>query len=240
MKKLIRNFLSKYKFVQGDINRNDRIGMLHKCWGHVFSNHLFGDYVEFGVYKGDTLVQSVKQYKQYKSWLNDQKRSNEKWRVDIALKSDLNNQIYFHGLDTFEGMPENNERNFIYNKGSFISSYEETQKKMLSLKEKIFLYEGVFKNQKKHLVNNLKNRKVSIVNIDCDIYSSTIDSLEIINEYMQIGSIILFDDYNGFNANNEEGQRKALAEFKMKTNWVIEPFFTYMYSGQSFIICGRK
>ena len=57
---------------------------------------------------------------------------------------------------------------------------------------------------------------------------------------MQIGSIILFDDYNGFNANNEEGQRKALAEFKMKTNWVIEPFFTYMYSGQSFIICGRK
>ena len=240
MKKLIRNFLSNYKFVQGDINRNDRIGMLHKCWGHVFSNHLFGDYVEFGVYKGDTLVQSVKQYKQYKSWLNDQKRSNEKWRVGIALKSDLNNQIYFHGLDTFEGMPENNERNFIYNKGSFISSYEETQKKMLSLKEKIFLYEGVFKNQKKHLVNNLKNRKVSIVNIDCDIYSSTIDSLEIINEYMQIGSIILFDDYNGFNANNEEGQRKALSEFKMKTNWVIEPFFTYMYSGQSFIICGRK
>ena len=240
MKKLIRNFLSKYKFVQGDINRNDRIGMLHKCWGHVFSNHLFGDYVEFGVYKGDTLVQSVKQYKQYKSWLNDQKRSNEKWRVDIALKSDLNNEIYFHGLDTFEGMPDNNEKNFIYNKGSFLSSYEETQKKMLSLKEKIFLYEGVFKNQKKHLVNNLKNRKVSIVNIDCDIYSSTIDSLEIINEYMQIGSIILFDDYNGFNANNEEGQRKALAEFKKKTNWIIEPFFTYMYSGQSFIICGRK
>ena len=33
--------------------------MLHKCWGHIFSNHLLGDYVEFGVYKGDTLIQSV-------------------------------------------------------------------------------------------------------------------------------------------------------------------------------------
>ena len=51
LKKFIKNKLDNYSFVRGDINLNDRNGMLHRVWGYVFSNHLFGDYIEFGVYK---------------------------------------------------------------------------------------------------------------------------------------------------------------------------------------------
>jgi len=241
MKNIIRKIFDKYKYVRGDINLNNRAGMLHKCWGHVFSNHLFGDYIEFGVYQGDSFIESMKQFNQFKNWLESQKKSNEKWRIDVALQSPLNNKIYFHGLDTFEGMPNNNESDLIYKKNHFDSSYKKVLNRINNYNFKEFyLYKGLFKNEKNNLFKNLKNRKISIVNIDCDIHSSTKDSLEIIENFLQIGSIVLFDDYNAFNSDNSKGQRKALIEFQNKTNWIFEPFFTYMYSGKSFLIVGQK
>jgi len=241
MKSILRKLLDKYKFVIGDIHLNNRAGMLHKCWGHVFSNHLFGDYIEFGVYHGDSFIDSIKQFKQFKQWLESQKLSSEKWRVDIALQSPLNKEIYFHGLDTFEGMPENKEGNFLFNKKNFLSSYEQVLNRINKHKfEKFYLYKGLFNEQKNNLLQNIKDRKISIVNIDCDIYSSTVDSFDIIEDFLQIGSIISLDDYNNFNADNSKGQRKALIEFKTKTKWIFEPFFSYMYTGQSFLVVGQK
>ncbi len=240
MKKFLKNIFEKYKFVRGDLNLNNRTGMLHKCWGHIFSNHLHGDYVEFGVYKGDTLIQSVYQYQQFKAWLENQKKDEEKWRNKVALNSPLNKKIYFHGLDTFEGMPENNEEFFVFNKGNFEASFDEVNSRVNSLSEKVYLYKGLFSETANQFKDNISDRKISIANIDCDIYSSTIDSLNIINDYLQVGSIILLDDYNSFNADNNKGQRKAIKEFKNNSKWLLEPFFSYMFSGQSFLICDKK
>ena len=61
----------------GSLNKNNREGALHKAWGHVFSNHLIGDYVEFGVYKGDSFVESHKQYSNFRKWLASQTTSRE-------------------------------------------------------------------------------------------------------------------------------------------------------------------
>ena len=115
-----------------------------------------------------------------------------------------------------------------------------TLKILKKYSEQCILYKGLFTENANRLESNLKDRSVAIVNIDCDIYTSTVDSVEIIENFLQIGSIILFDDYNCFNADNSKGQRKALREFKSKTNWTIEPFFTYMFSGQSFLVVGKK
>ncbi len=240
LKKFIKNKLDNYSFVRGDINLNDRNGMLHRVWGYVFSNHLFGDYIEFGVYKGDSFAQSINQYKKFKLWLKDQKKSSEAWRVRVAQQSELNNEIYFHGLDTFEGMPSNNEKSIVFSKGNFYSSYEEVKKKINKLNQKFFLYKGLFLSNKNQIKNNLKNRKAAIVNFDCDLYQSTIDAFEIIDENLQIGTALIFDDYNSFSANNSEGQRRALKEIQDRYKWIIEPFFHYMYIGQVFLIVGKK
>ena len=111
---------------------------------------------------------------------------------------------------------------------------------MNSLSEKVYLYKGLFSETANQFKDNISDRKISIANIDCDIYSSTIDSLNIINDYLQVGSIILLDDYNSFNADNNKGQRKAIKEFKNNSKWLLEPFFSYMFSGQSFLICDKK
>ena len=138
-------------------------------------------------------------------------------------------------------MPKNDEKNFIFRENSFLSSFEEVLSRIRKVNFKnFFLYKGKFNECEKEILENLKGRKISIANIDCDIYSSTVDSFKIIENFLQIGSIILLDDYNGFNADNLKGQRKALHEYKKKTKWIIEPFFNYMYSGQSFLVVGNK
>ena len=123
----------------------------------------------------------------------------------------------------------------------FLSSYEKVLNRIQKINFKNFyLYKGKFNERKKEIFENFKDRKISIANIDCDIYSSTVDSFNIIENFLQIGSIILLDDYNAFNADNLKGQRKALNEYKTKTKWIIEPFFSYMYGGQSFLVVGNK
>ena len=102
------------------------------------------------------------------------------------------------------------------------------------------LYKGTFQETKEILHNNLKNRKVSIVNLDCDIYTSTIQALEIIEKYLIIGSVIMFDDFNAFNADNNKGQRRALSEFLSKSSFNVDEFSTYFYSGKSFVVTGIK
>ena len=242
IRKFISIFLKKKQFIRGEINLNDRKGSLHKAWGHIFSNHLDGDYVEFGVYQGDSLFNSIEIYLEFKNWLKLQLNSKEKWRVKISEQSPLNKKIIFHGLDTFEGIPKNRENNISFSEGNFKAS-EEFVNNILKTFHKInintILYKGTFNNTKKNFESNMKNRKISIVNIDCDLEESTVDALNITENFLQIGSILLFDDYNSFNANENMGQRKAFSIYRKKSKFKFEQFYSYHYSGVAFLCIGK-
>ena len=240
IKNVIKKILNKLKIVTDPVNRNDRIGVFHKLWGHVFSNHLYGDYVEFGVYKGDSMHTSITQFKLFQKWLQNEKNSNEAWRKKIASQSPLNNEIVFHGLDTFSGMPDNSENNFSFSKGTFKSDFKTVEKKIKKISNNFILYKGLFSDNSESLKKNLGEKKIVIANLDCDIYQSTTDALNIIDEHLQIGSIIMFDDFNAFNSNDKKGQRKAFNEYKQISNWKFESHINYMYSGKCFLITDLK
>tara|TARA_B100000963_G_C22615603_1_gene667170 strand:+ start:455 stop:1213 length:759 start_codon:yes stop_codon:yes gene_type:complete len=251
MKKIIKKIFGKYiknlKIIRGDLNLNTRRGALHKAWGYIFSNHIIGDYVEFGVYQGSSMIDAIETYNEFKDWLINETSSDEMWRRNVAVESDLlkNNSI-FHGLDTFEGMPQNDEKHLAFKKGNFLSNFDEVKSKMDSCIKRLnknysyIFYKGLFSSNKLELKNKLGNRKISILNLDCDLYSSTIDALDIVKEHIDLGTVIFLDDYNSFSANNSKGQRKAFKEFSNETEFKIEPFFTYHYLGQSFLVTGRK
>ena len=114
IKKLINHILDKLSLIRGNINLNDVSGALHKSWGHIFNNNLHGFYIELGVYKGNSAIKSLNNFNQMKIWFNQQKKSDEHWRREIANSSPLNQIINFHFLDTFEGMPANNENNISF------------------------------------------------------------------------------------------------------------------------------
>ena len=80
-------------------------------------------------------------------------------------------------------------------------------------------------------------RPAVIVNLDCDLYGSTVDALEMIKPKMQQGTVMMMDDYNAFCAAPDKGQRRALKEFLEKYPAVeAESWFPYSHVGQAFIL----
>ena len=94
LKSSIKILLIKKHFVLGDINLNSRKGAIHKAWGHIFSNHLFGDYVEFGIYKGETFFNSISVFREFKSWLKGEEHSDENWSKNVSEKSLLHQKFF--------------------------------------------------------------------------------------------------------------------------------------------------
>jgi hypothetical protein len=216
----------------------DRTGALHKAWGLVTSNKLEGAYYEFGVYQGLSFFESHRIYSKFMHWVESQSTSEESWRRKIFWPKNH----HFYAFDTFAGIPDNQENNENFSKGTFycsLESFQERGEKLGILESSSNIYfKGLFSDVAKNESNKIKNlQKAVIVNIDCDLYESTVDAFNIIKPKLQQGTVVLMDDYNCFNANNSQGQRLALKEFlKTNKNIEFETLFSYSLTGQAFIV----
>jgi hypothetical protein len=245
LKKYILSVLESKKIHRGDIHRNDRYGALYKAWGHIYTNHMEGDYAEFGVYRGQSMADSYSAYKQFEDWISLEYsqggHNKEEWRKNVAAKF-VNNRPVFHGFDTFGGMPSNDEGNVSFEEGTYLSNIDDVRAKILNSgmpKEQLELYKGLFSESKEAALGNFK-RKLAIVNIDCDLYISTKDVFDIIKDHIQVGTVLLFDDYNDYCADNSQGERRAFREFQEESEFTFEPWFSYLFSGQAFLCTGKK
>lgn len=239
MKAIARKFFDRLMLVRGDVHRRDRAGALNRAWGHVFTNHLVGDYVEFGVYHGDSFIQSHKQYRQFREWLRQQTTSPEPWRRQLAVEF-IGPVAHFHGLDTFAGMPENAEGERTFATGTFKSDIDAVRRRCaaeFTAEAGFSLHQGRFADTPDDWA--APEAKAAIINIDGDLYESCVDALAMSQRLMQVGTVLMMDDYNAFSADNAKGERRALREFIGKTGFTIEPWFSYMYSGQAFLIVSK-
>jgi len=171
--------------------------------------------------------------------MDKRENSDEAWRRKGA-ESFADFSAQFHALDTFAGMPANNEDENKFQEGSFMTSLEGVSKtcSKAGLTESVVrFYKGFFIDHKEALQNNVRG-KAAIINIDCDLEQSTRDALEISRALIQTGTVILFDDYNCFNADRNRGQRKAFVDFRSKTAFSFDPWFSYSFGGQAFLCTG--
>lgn len=117
-----------------------------------------------------------------------------------------------HGFDSFEGLPEvwHHEP-----KGSY------TTKGIIPVMPKnVELHVGWFEDTlPKFLESN--DQKVRLINVDCDIYSSTKTVLDLLASRIAPGTIIVFDEYIG-NEHWREDEFKAFQEAVTKYNWCYE------------------
>jgi len=228
-----RLFVESSGLIPHPVNRNDRIGMLHKAWGYVFTSHVRGAYYEFGVYRGDRFLNSWEVYKHYLNRLEQQLLSDELWRREMV--EEYSKYAHnFYGFDTFEGMPDNKEDPELFKKGTFVDSLENVKNKLNNKGLRYCLYKGLFEDLKDETIDKLE--PVAIINIDCDIYQSAASAFNKVKSKIQQGTILMMDDYNCFSASDKKGERRALREFLVKNNHIrCEPWHAYLYAGQSFI-----
>ena len=111
-----------------------------------------------------------------------------------------------HLFDTFAGLPSADHRidpAFLY-KGLYAASFFEV-KKYLKKYQNVYYYKGVFPKT----AGRVKNRKFSLVHLDCDTYKSTKASLEFFYPRMNRGGVIVSHDYFG----PAKGVTKAFDEY---------------------------
>ena len=129
-----------------------------------------------------------------------------------------------HLFDTFEGLPELSDKDNPdqFQKGNFSASLEGV-KNYLKEYRNVYFYKGRFPLT----AEPIENKKFSFVNIDVDIYQSTMDCLRFFYPRMSKGGCMLCHDYL------VDGARKSFNEFfKDKPEIIIEPFAT----GQALVI----
>ena len=125
-----------------------------------------------------------------------------------------------HGFDSFEGIPED-----WHNEGK--GSYS-TRGAIPKVSNNILLHAGWFDaTLPKFIENNIE--KVRLINIDCDIYSSTKTVLDLLAPRIVKGTVIIFDEYIG-NEHWREDEFKAFQEAVKAYDWNYEyiafSFFT--------------
>lgn len=116
--------------------------------------------------------------------------------------------ILFHGFDSFEGLPEHwFGMPLVKNSFSLNGS-------LPKVPNNVRLHKGWFNETLPKWCQSHQD-KVAFMHIDCDLYSSTVDILENLANRVQVGTVVLFDEY--FNYSNwQNHEYKAWKEFVAK------------------------
>lgn len=175
-------------------------------------------YYEFGMYKGFSF-----------------------WFAEQLAREYTDSNFRFLGFDSFEGLPEPqlDVEARVYSKGDFRGSYETVTRNLRKHKAdftRMRLYKGFYS---KHLFDQLREKEqfppISICLIDVDLYESCVPVLDFIKDYLVVGSILMFDDYDQIGENNDAGERRALIEFeKRNPGFKKEHLFNYGWEGAVF------
>lgn len=108
-----------------------------------------------------------------------------------------------HLFDTFNGLPATGPLDNRYQEGQFKASINQV-KNYLKIYDNVYIYQGFFPNT----AESVKDKQFSLVNLDVDIYSSTMACLKFFYQRMTKGGVIISHDYI-----NVSGVRTAFDEF---------------------------
>ena len=148
--------------------------------------------------------------------------------------------MQFFAFDSFQGLPDTEISNDgIFKKGEYATSLSDFKNIIKSNTGFILADNNIIKGfYSDSLTYDLQNKlpKIGVVHIDVDLYSSTIEVLQFIKPLIDIGTVILFDDWYCFTPGQNKGENKAFNEFlENNKNFQVEHWKNYSTFGKSFI-----
>lgn len=203
----------------------DKKTIISKAAHMAVGGGMHGDYYEFGVFEGRSICSAFWAFKwAYESILGDYDFLMD--NRNLKRISDEWSKMKFYGYDSFEGLPEpkGHDLGGPFLKGNY-SCPKDRVREVLSDhnvdSRKIVLVKGWFKEIDKTEIGNI--RKASVIHIDCDLYESTVDALEICRHILQDGTIIIFDDWFQFRSSPFKGEQRAFFEWSN----TLEDYYTF-------------
>jgi O-methyltransferase len=184
----------------------------------------FGDYLEFGVFAGTSM------------------RCMYQVMDELGLKAPR-----LFGFDSFEGMPDSarHEDEGTWEPGQFKLNIELTRailKRRGVDMHRVELTKGWFSDTLTPSFRVQHNiSKASVIMVDCDLYSSTVDVLRFCEPLIVDEVVFFFDDWNSNDlAAKNQGEKKAFTEFlAVHPELSVQEFGSYASHAQCFVV-GRK
>lgn len=178
-----------------------------------------GYYFEFGCYKGRTMRFC--------------------WR-----HTRHNFNLTYVAFDSFEGLPELPpiDAHAVWKPGAFSMGEQEFVDVVAGdgmPRDRLMTVKGFYDHS---LTDALRDRllptRASIIYVDCDLYTSTVPVLKFARPFLQVGTIVAFDDWTCFFSSPQKGQRRAWREFReANPDLNFEPFVS-AHQLMSFVFTG--
>lgn len=180
---------------------------------------LKGDYVEFGVYRGDMFSYVVQEASERMPWMR------------------------FVACDSFQGLPKPKgiDAGGEFLEGQFACSHIEFLDNLVARSvslERIITIAGWFSeslqeaNVKEHNI-----RSVAIAYIDCDLYESCGPVLSFLSSRIRQGTVLMFDDWFCFRADPRKGIPLAVNEWlRERPHIELIPWRAFSSHGFSFFV----
>ena len=181
-----------------------------------------GDYLEFGVYAGSSLASMFRVLK------------------DLELED-----VHLFGFDSFDGFPDEaatDDGGVWGGPGNFRSDYEWTVEFLNTQRvewHRITLVKGWFDDTlKSDLLSKHNISNVSIVLIDCDLYSSAKKALDFCAPLISKETVIFFDDWHTEGlAERNLGEKRAFDEFMNENcHLTAQKFENYGRNSEAFLV----
>lgn len=90
------------------------------------------------------------------------------------------------------------------------------------------------------LARSLLPVRAAVIYVDCDLYASTVPVLEFARPFLQVGTVLIFDDWFCFFGDPGRGERRAWGEFRSRYPRLRFEPFVGGHELQSFIFLGDR
>lgn len=177
----------------------------------AFFRKLNGDYMEFGVFQGDSFTKAF---------------HFSKFAKLPSMK--------FFAFDSFSGYPPLEgvdkecgyfeEKAYLCSLDDFKSNLSKNGVNM----GRVRIVSGTFNELNKNAKGKIESKVASVVWIDCDLYKATLDALDFLVDYIADGTVIVFADWFACNGSPDLGQPLAAREWLSKNPTIkLIEFFNF-------------
>jgi hypothetical protein len=213
--------------------RDRRFPMFRRAMEFVDYELVAGDILEFGVYTGMSLA-----------LFGEAMRL--RWDRDIPRR--------LVGFDSFQGLPTDNDGHARWGAGACatnvswhpvlatgapVSAEAVTALFDACALPRPELEVGTYDVALQKVLGS-KYKQAALVHIDCDLYEPTRAVLFALDQILQDGSVLLFDDWYHYRADPNKGEARAFSEFiAAHPHWEAIPYFLYGTYSRAFILHRR-
>jgi len=194
--------------------------LIEKVSWLVASDKVEGDYLEFGVFRGNSFIRSYHTLKKVfeariKAFGTNGTPEDSRERQAIW------DRMRFFAFDSFKGLPELegiDKETADFAEGQYEAGMEEVLANMAAHDvplDRVTCVPGWFDQTcTPATIERYGIGKAAVVWVDCDLYHSTKSVLNFITPLLQDGTVIIFDDWYSYRGNPLRGEQRAFSEWR--------------------------